>query len=169
MISPEYAYVLGACFDVPMLEDKYRTHVVANFGNFLSVSKTENYFNMLIKWCPQKIASLFEDCLAREVTPSSVHQNELTKEEENSWNDKVVQRCKSILSHVRKRQELIILSENCPIPKFFLSFIELRRVDCSWSLRRHLERSQRRLIKGYFNPDSRSWVDSKLIILRLIN
>jgi hypothetical protein len=85
MIDPEYAYVLGACFNVPMLEDKYRTYVVADFGNFLSISKTENYFNMLIRWCPQKIAPLFEDSLAyKEVTPSFVHQSKLTKEEQNS-------------------------------------------------------------------------------------
>lgn len=88
MVNPEYAYVLGACFNVPMLEDKYRTHVVADFGNFLSISKTENYFNMLIRWCPQKIAPLVEDSLAclacKEVTPSFVQLSKLTKEEKNS-------------------------------------------------------------------------------------
>lgn len=64
LITPEYSYVLGACFDVSILEDKNRPHVVANFKNFLSLSKQEKYFDMLMKWCPHKVVQLIEDSFA---------------------------------------------------------------------------------------------------------
>jgi len=44
-ITPEISYVLGASFDVAILEERYRSHVVHNFGNFV---RLEKYFNMLV-------------------------------------------------------------------------------------------------------------------------
>jgi len=44
-----------------MLEERHRQYVVEHFENFISLWKTENYFNMLVRWCPQKIPALVED------------------------------------------------------------------------------------------------------------
>jgi hypothetical protein len=69
-------YVLGASFGVPMMETAHRQHVVTNFENFLQNSQKENnYFNMLGRWCPEKVAALVMDVMAHERTKAAVLEN----------------------------------------------------------------------------------------------
>jgi hypothetical protein len=69
-------YVLGASFNVPMMETEHRQHVVANFEHFLQQSQKENnYFNMLARWCPEKVGTLVMDAMAHERTKAAVLDN----------------------------------------------------------------------------------------------
>jgi hypothetical protein len=57
-------YVLGASFGVAMMETSHRQHVVTDFENFL---QTDNdYFNMLGRWCPEKVSALVMDAMTHE-------------------------------------------------------------------------------------------------------
>lgn len=61
LVKKEYAYTLGACFDVKALEDRYRGTVVEGFESFVT---TGDSFNMLVKWCPHKLLALVKDAMA---------------------------------------------------------------------------------------------------------
>jgi hypothetical protein len=54
-------FLYGACFAVPKFEKRYREHVVEHFGEFLTISKTKGYFEMLVKWRPDKAFPLVCD------------------------------------------------------------------------------------------------------------
>jgi hypothetical protein len=65
LANPEKYYVLGASFGVSILEERYRGHVVNNFRSFLENPNAKYYFNMLTRWCPEKILDLMRDGVTR--------------------------------------------------------------------------------------------------------
>jgi hypothetical protein len=84
LIPAEYAYTLGACFGVAILETKYRPYVVQNFEWFLG---RENYFSLLMKWCPEKVVTLAKDATSTQRTI----QTKLKAENQNAQRDWGVQ------------------------------------------------------------------------------
>jgi hypothetical protein len=73
IISSHYSYALGASFDVKSLEDRNRQDVVNYFTTFVEYRKP--YFNMLVKWCPEKLYQLVHDAVvgSGKVTPKFVN------------------------------------------------------------------------------------------------
>src|SRR5271167_3268577 len=81
LISKQLSYSLGACFDVKILEERYRKSVLKNFGNFL---ESDDYFNMLNKWCPEKLLPLVREAITARLSA----EKELVKkhqEEQSEW------------------------------------------------------------------------------------
>jgi hypothetical protein len=62
-LDPEYAYVLGASYDVESLETRNREHIVNNFQTFINRTSGKTYFNMLMQWCPEKVFQLIHDAV----------------------------------------------------------------------------------------------------------
>jgi hypothetical protein len=85
------SYVLGACFGVAMLESRYRDQVVQNFESFL---RLPNYFNMLTKWCPEKLLALVEDAMKTE--RKSVETAKTKWEKEKRLMDQLIAHCKTV-------------------------------------------------------------------------
>ena len=65
IVTPQYAYVLGASFDVPMLENENRDYVVHFLKEWLDDPSGQQEWNVLLKWCrdPAKPFNLVRDCL----------------------------------------------------------------------------------------------------------
>ena len=94
-LDKNLSYTLGACFDVKILEERYRGYVVANVAGFL---ESEDYFNMLRNCCPEKLLELVREALAArsnaEKELGKKHSAERTKLEES--NELIVTRCKTV-------------------------------------------------------------------------
>ena len=111
VVSVEIAYVLGACFRVTMLEQKHRDHVLHNFGNLL---RLEHHFNMLMRWCPEKLLALVKDVRVAEKRIRDNEEKEADKakrnlESEHIQMDKLISHCKAVNNpHVELLQTEII-------------------------------------------------------------
>jgi len=64
IISPAESYSLGASFGVVELEERYRTHIIADFEEFL---KLDECLSRMEKWCPRKFTQLVKDVWTEEV------------------------------------------------------------------------------------------------------
>ena len=100
IITADLAYTLGACFDVEILEKHYRKTVVDSFDKFLANSS--ECFNMLSKWCPNKLQALVRDGMTNRLDVEkgliAKHTNEKSAwEQERSLMDcLIVQHCKEV-------------------------------------------------------------------------
>jgi hypothetical protein len=67
IIQPEHAYVLGASFDIPVLEcEGNRNIITENFEHFLSLPSAKQMFDILIRFCPEKVFPLVRDSILRD-------------------------------------------------------------------------------------------------------
>jgi hypothetical protein len=62
--KPTHLYVLGACFGLPWLEEKYRPKAVEDYHKWIVSDKGQQDCQLLAKWAPYKIPKLLSDaCL----------------------------------------------------------------------------------------------------------
>jgi hypothetical protein len=62
LVTPQYAYVLGASFGVPLLESTSREYVVVHFRKWLQSPSGEREWCTLLRWAePKKIFELIRD------------------------------------------------------------------------------------------------------------
>jgi len=62
LITPQKAYVLGAGFGIPWLEDRNRDYVVVHFQKWLQSPTGRQEWNTLVKWAePVKVFELVRD------------------------------------------------------------------------------------------------------------
>jgi hypothetical protein len=67
----EYAYILGEAFQVRELVSwEYQKELVGNLPDFFNRPGAEKEFNILLKWCPEKIFSLLQSGLFKYSKPS---------------------------------------------------------------------------------------------------
>ena len=90
------SFVLGACFQVAMLENRYRDQVVQKFESFL---RLQNHFNMLTKWCPEKLLALVEDAMTTE--RKDFETAKTNWEEEKRLMSQLIAHCKTVTALVQ--------------------------------------------------------------------
>jgi len=62
LVTPQYAYVLGASFHVPVLENANRDYVIVHFQKWLQSPRGRQEWDMLVKWTePIKVFELVQD------------------------------------------------------------------------------------------------------------
>jgi hypothetical protein len=72
LMTPQYAYVLGASFGVPLLEDRNRPYVIIHFNKWLQSPRGQQEWNTLERWAAK--SKLFE--LVREATENISSRSE---------------------------------------------------------------------------------------------
>jgi hypothetical protein len=65
LVTPQYAYALGASFGIPVLEKANRPYVVKYLNNWLEDPRGQEEWKILIRWCSDhtKLTSLVRDAL----------------------------------------------------------------------------------------------------------
>jgi len=103
LLSDELAYTLGACYDVKVLEDRYRPSVVETFESYMS---SGDLFNMLTKWCPDKLPALVRDAMAarsriQQKLETKIQEQKEKLEQEDDMIQGLVRHCKTALDNCK--------------------------------------------------------------------
>jgi hypothetical protein len=62
LITPQYAYVLGLSFGVPLLETQNREYVIVHFQKWLNSPEGDKEWKILLRWAePVRIVRLIRD------------------------------------------------------------------------------------------------------------
>jgi len=93
LVTPQYAYVLGASFGIPLLETTNRNYVVAHFQKWLESPSGKQEWKTLLKWAPTKIFDLVRDATKKTYATVELQNSIITgvcSQANQVWNHSIV-------------------------------------------------------------------------------